>query len=125
MLHIRLIKNEVQFIFTYFESKRCRLHFKGMIQMLEQVEGLSCVINLGMYFIPNHSPHPQYSQFINWIWVCRPINHLNEVFSVIYLHSAFFIKECFLNEILEKAVMIQNWSNNWLTATQELQIFTQ
>lgn len=65
VLHIQLIKNEVQFIFTYFESKCCRLHFKCMVQMLEQVEGLSCVINPGMYFVPNHSPHPQYSQFIN------------------------------------------------------------
>lgn len=61
MLHIQWVKNEVQFIFTYSESKRCRLHFKHMDLMLEQVEGLSSVMNPGMDFIPNHSPHVRYS----------------------------------------------------------------
>lgn len=65
VLHIQLIKNEVQFVFTYFESKHCGLHLEHMVQMLEQAEGLSSVINPDMYFIPYPSLHPQYSQSIN------------------------------------------------------------
>lgn len=53
-----------------------------MVHMLEHVEGLAFVINLGMYLIPNYAPIPHTPNSTTDLWSVRPIHHLNEVFPV-------------------------------------------